>query len=320
MSKSKQDILRLLKNDEYISGQSMADQLGISRTSVWKSIKALKAEGYQITSVPNKGHRLIAPPGYINQTALEVLVEHSEVFGHIEYLQTVDSTQNIAFKMLDTYDGAFIVVSEEQTKGRGRFNRNWASPKQRGLYISLVLRPNVPLTDIIRFNLFISLAISKSIDETFNLSSGIKWPNDIYINNKKVCGFLTEVVSEGNAVNAVVCGIGINIFNDAALSSLPRATSIEAEMAEGEGLDTDIFMKHLFRNLEHYYGLFLKHPFTAIRDEWKAKSIIFDKYLKISETGDSFMARALDIDEGGFLEVVDENGRLRRVISADIEL
>ncbi|TVT29553.1 biotin--[acetyl-CoA-carboxylase] ligase [Salinicoccus cyprini] len=320
MSNLKQEILKLLKSDQFISGQEMADRLDVSRTAIWKNINALKTEGYSIESVTRKGYHLREHPRYISPTALEVLVQDSALFSHMEYFETTESTQIEAFQKLESRDGAYIVVALEQTKGRGRFNREWFSPKNRGLYLSIVLRPNIPITEIIRFNLFISLALSKTLDQAFGVKSGIKWPNDIYISNRKVSGFLTEVVSESNVINAIICGIGINIFKDEGVSALGTATDIESEMEPGRKVDLDDFMKKLIHNMEVYYDRFINEPFSSIRDEWKSRAIVFNKDLRITETGESYMAKALDIDSDGFLEVLDETGEIRRVVSADIEL
>ncbi|GAB3072245.1 biotin--[acetyl-CoA-carboxylase] ligase [Salinicoccus sesuvii] len=310
----------MLKSDRFISGQEMADRLKVSRTSVWKSINGLKTEGYSIESVTKKGYHLKEHPRYISPTALKVLVEGSSLFTRMEYLETTESTQIEAMQKLESQEGAYVVVALEQTKGRGRFSRPWASPKNSGLYLSIVLRPNIPITEIIRFNLFISLALSEALDAAFGVESGIKWPNDIYIKNKKVSGFLTEVVSESNVINAIICGIGINIYKNEDVTALGTATDIESEIDPDREIDLDDFMKKLIHNIEVYYDRFINEPFSSIREEWKSRSIVFNKKLKITETNESYVAKVLDIDSDGFLEVLDEAGEIRRVVSADIEL
>lgn len=320
MSNLKKEILILLDREQFISGQNMADQLNVSRTAIWKTIQALKEEGYLIESMTNKGYHLKSAPGYISPTSLSVLINKSSLFNNVEYFTTTASTQKEAFRMLSDTDDSFIVVAEEQTEGRGRFERRWNSPSKSGIYISLVLRPNIPIAEIIRFNLFISLAISKSLDEAFGLETGIKWPNDIYIHDKKICGFLTEVVSESGVINAIICGIGINIFKDESLMKIPTATSVEETSGVSERIDVDLFMERFLDNIEMYYNRFLNEPFSLIRNDWKDKSIIFGKDLRITEAGNMFMGRALDITDDGFLEVLDEEGNIKKVISADIEL
>src|SRR5699024_2287440 len=127
---------------------------------------------------------------------------------------------NYAFHNLNHSDDKRVLVSQQQPKGGGRFKREWESPKSTGLYISLVLRPDIPNHKMIPFNLFISLAICKAIQKVTGLDVGMKWPNDIYINNKKVCGFLTEIVAEENTVSSITCGIGINIKPSNEISKL----------------------------------------------------------------------------------------------------
>ncbi|WP_238983738.1 biotin--[acetyl-CoA-carboxylase] ligase [Salinicoccus halodurans] len=310
----------MLDREQFISGQNIADTLGVSRTAIWKTIQSLKEEGYSIESVTSKGYHLKNPPKYLSPTALSVLIGQSGLFSNVEYFTTTPSTQKEAFRMLSETKDSFMVVAEEQTQGRGRFDRHWDSPGKTGIYISLVLRPNIPITEIIRFNLFISLAISKSLDEAFGVDTGIKWPNDIYLDDKKICGFLTEVVSESGVINAIICGIGINIFKDDSRLKIPTATSIEDIIGSSEKIDVDSFMERFLDNIEIYYNRFLNEPFSLIREDWKEKSIIFGKELRITETGSMFMARALDINEDGFLEVLDEEGNIRKIISADIEL
>jgi len=320
MSNLKKEILSLLDRAQFISGQNIADTLGVSRTSVWKSIKSLKEEGYSIESVTNKGYHLKSPPAYVNPTALSMRISQSSLFDRVVYFKTTPSTQKEAFIMLSESDDSFVVFAEEQTKGRGRFDRHWDSPGRTGVYLSLVLRPNIPVSEIIRFNLFVSLAIAKSIDEAFGVESGIKWPNDIYIQGRKVCGFLTEVVSESGVINAIICGIGINVFKDDTLRKIPTAISIEEAAGGTEHMDMDLFMKVFMDNIEVYYNRFLNEPFSRIRDDWIEKSIVFGRQLRITEPGGMFFGRALDITDDGFLEVLDEDGNIRKVVSADIEL
>lgn len=320
MSKLKQEILEFIDGRGFVSGQTIARDLDVSRTAVWKSIQSLKQEGYEIESVTNKGYHLKQKPSLLSPTKLSSLVDSSELFTGMEYLTSTESTQKDAFRMLESIDKAYLVIAEEQTKGRGRFDRQFESPKKSGLYVSMVFRPNLSITEIVRFNLFISLAISNTLDEAFGVRSGIKWPNDVYINNKKVCGFLTELVSESNIINTIVCGVGINLFKNEELSEIDTATSVEEEMHKDQALDTDLFLERFFYNAEKYYSKFLNEPFSSIRDEWTHKSIIFGREIKISEMNNHYMAKALDITEDGFLKVLDHEGNIRKVISADIEL
>ena len=224
-----QKVLKLLNKEQFLSGQKMADQLGVSRTAVWKSIQNLKRDGYKVESVTNKGYMLTRSSDKLTETLLSSMISQSDLFTDIIYRESVDSTQKVAFQYISEKQQPFIVVSNEQTEGRGRFNREWLSPKSSGLYMSAVLKPDIELNEIIKFNLFISLAIARAIEKSFNLQTGIKWPNDIYINDKKVCGFLTEVLSENNMIQSIICGIGINLYETQSVKELNNATSIESE-------------------------------------------------------------------------------------------
>lgn len=319
MQNTKSKILSILQKEAYISGEKLAEQLNVSRTAIWKNIQTLKNEGYQIEAVNNKGYVLVEASQNINQAKLLSIVDTSDLFDQLIYKKTVDSTQNVAFNILHKNDDNIVIVSEAQTEGRGRFKRQWLSPKSSGLYMSLVLRPNIKHSDMITFNLFLSLAISQTIRETTGLNSGIKWPNDIYINDKKVCGFLTEIVSEDDTVQTIICGIGINIEPSHDLETLDTATSLNGELSPKQ-LDLDLLLSQLFNNIEIYYNKFMSTFFSEIRDEWVEHAIIFNRRLKISSSSGVIYGKALDVTDDGYLIIIDDEQNIHRVISADIEI
>lgn len=319
MSKTKTEILSLLIEGNYLSGAKLAEQLGVSRTAVWKNIQQLKEDGYNITAVTNKGYKLIEPSSRINESLLAGAVEKSALLDQLIYKKTIDSTQNHAFRILDQYDGNIVIVSGQQTDGRGRFKREWLSPDETGLYMSLLLRPNISNQNMIVFNLFISLAISEAIQESTGLKSGIKWPNDIFINDKKVCGFLTEVISADNIVETIVCGIGININPSAETDTLGTATTITGELKDTE-FDVNHFIDVLFKKIEYYYDKFLTESFSAIKDKWLEQAIIFNRELTITTVKEKLRGKALDITDEGYLVILDGDHNIHKVISADIEI
>jgi len=321
MLKLDQRVLKLLNKEQFLSGQKIADQLDVSRTAVWKAIQNLKRDGYNVESVTNKGYMLTQSSDRLNETLLSSMISDSDLFSDIIYHESVGSTQKVAFQNITEKHQPFIVVSNEQTEGRGRFNREWMSPKSSGLYMSAVLKPHINLNEIIKFNLFISLAIAQAIEKSFNLAAGIKWPNDIYIDNKKVCGFLTEVLSENSMIQTIICGIGINLYETDVVKELENATSIESVLLKNDrmGIDIELFLKHLVQEIEHYYDLFLSAPFSAVKDDWISKSIIFGHQMRISEVNHTFIGKPVDITDDGFLIVADESGEIHKIISADIE-
>ncbi|HDJ6044797.1 TPA: biotin--[acetyl-CoA-carboxylase] ligase, partial [Staphylococcus aureus] len=213
MSKYSQDVLQLLYKNKpnYISGQSIAESLNISRTAVKKVIDQLKLEGCKIDSVNHKGHLLQQLPDIWYQGIIDQYTKSSALFDFSEVYDSIDSTQLAAKKSLVGNQSSFFILSDEQTKGRGRFNRHWSSSKGQGLWMSVVLRPNVAFSMISKFNLFIALGIRDAIQHFSQDEVKVKWPNDIYIDNGKVCGFLTEMVANNDGIEAIICGIGINL-------------------------------------------------------------------------------------------------------------
>ncbi|PHK49220.1 biotin--[acetyl-CoA-carboxylase] ligase [Staphylococcus edaphicus] len=323
MSKYSKAVVHILYQyeHEYISGQFIAEQLSISRTAVKKVIDQLKVEGCQIESINHKGHRLIQLPNKWYSGIVIPTLQSQQLFDHIEIMENVDSTQLLAKQNLVGNTDTFLILSDEQTQGKGRFNRPWESAKGQGLWMSMVLRPNVPFDMITKFNLFMALAIRDAIQQYSNSKVAVKWPNDIYINHQKVCGFLTEMVANSDGIEAVICGVGINMnqtpsdFND---ELIQKATSIRIH--NHAEVNRYAFLHALIKQIEYRYAQFLEEPFSTIRDEYIAASNIWNKQLRFTENNKQFKGEAIDIDANGFLIVLDENNKQHQLISADIEL
>ena len=323
MSKYSQDVINMLyqHHNTYISGQHIANQLNISRAAVKKIIDQLKVEGCDIVSINNKGHQLKSLPDQWYLGIIKPIVNKHQIFDQIEVYRTADSTQIIAKQMLVNNSKSYLILSDEQTKGRGRFNRNWSSSKGKGLWMSVVLRPNVPFDMMPKFNLFIALGIRDAIQAFANDEVKIKWPNDIYIGDKKVCGFLTEMVANYDAVEAIICGIGINMNHtedDFIEEIKSRATSIRLHATHK--INRYAFFDQLISQIVYRYQQFLTQPFNTIRDEYIKASNIWQRQIKFTENGTQFMGEAEDIDYNGFLIVRDNQGNMRRLMSADIEI
>lgn len=323
MSKYSQDVIKILYDHQpnYVSGQSIAEQLQISRTSVKKIIDQLKEEGCIIHSVNHRGHQLEQLSDTWYPGIVEQIVDNQGFFQKTFVFDTIDSTQLAAKQKLVGNHDAMIVLSNEQTKGRGRFNRFWDSAKGKGLWMSAVFRPNVPFSLITTFNLFMALAIREAIQAFSNDKVEIKWPNDIYIGNKKVCGFLTEMSANSDGIEAVICGIGINMNQTE--SEFPkdinhRATSI-LQHADHK-INRYQFLEVLLENMKKRYIQFLTLPFKSIREEYIKHSNIWNRQLKFTENDTQFSGEAIDIDQDGFLLVVDNKGEKHRLMSADIDL
>ncbi|MFZ8100990.1 biotin--[acetyl-CoA-carboxylase] ligase [Staphylococcus arlettae] len=322
MSKYSKDVIQILYQHhlDYVSGQYIAEQLKISRTSVKKIMDQLKTEGCEIESVNHKGHRLINLPDKWYSGLVLPIIEAQQLFDHVAVYDSLLSTQLEAKQQLVGNKDTFLILSDEQTQGTGRFNRPWNSAKHKGLWMSVVLRPNVPFSMITTFNLFIALGIRDAIQQFSNEKVSVKWPNDIYIKDKKVCGFLTEMVANSDGIEAVICGIGINMHhdhNDFTGELVDKATSIG--MHTNEQLNRYYFLQSLIKNIEYRYNQFINNSFDTIRDEYIAASNIWHKRLRFTENKEQFYGEVIDIDNNGFLLVTDENNQTRKLMSADID-
>lgn len=323
MSKYSQDVVKMLyeHQSEYISGQYIANQLNISRAAVKKVIDQLKADGCDIDSINHKGHKLNASPNRWYRGIINKALESNHLVSKIEVYDSVESTQTIAKQSLVDNQYTMLILSDEQTKGRGRFNRNWSSSKGKGLWMSVVLRPNVSFAMIPKFNLFIALGIRDAIQAFSKDKVEIKWPNDIYINDKKVCGFLTEMVANADAVEAIICGIGINLnHQEEDFSDIIRHRATSIRLHHSEEINRYQFLKRLIEEIEKRYHQFLNSSFETIRDEYIRTSNIWHRKLTFTESGEQFIGEAIDIDNDGFLIVKDEDNQMRRLISADIDI
>lgn len=322
MSKYKHEIVNYLyRNDEYLSGQHIAETLNCSRVTVKKVIDQLRKEGFEIESISNKGYKIAKIPTTWQEDIVNIELKDNLLLNRAIVQTQVDSTQILAKAHVNDTDNHFIVLSDEQTKGRGRFNREWSSLKSKGLWMSVVLRPDIPIQKMSTFNLFISLAIQEVIEQHYHIQCKIKWPNDIYIGNKKVCGFLTEMIADTDGVNAIICGIGINLnqtqeeFDKVNQS---RATSLNIE--NGKPIEPYQFLSVLINAIEQRYDQFLNLPFSEIKELYKSKSMIWNKTLTYTEGNKQIVGRAIDIQDNGFLTVISEDGDLHQFMSADIEI
>ncbi|MDO0956129.1 biotin--[acetyl-CoA-carboxylase] ligase [Mammaliicoccus sciuri] len=322
MSKYKREIIKYLyQNNEYLSGQHIAETLNCSRVTVKKVIDQLRKEGFEIESISNKGYKISEIPTTWQEDIVNITLQDQSILNHAIVQTQVDSTQLLAKSGVNDIEHDFIVLSDEQTNGRGRFQREWSSLKSKGLWMSVVLRPDIPIQRMSTFNLFISLAIQEVIEQHYGIQSKIKWPNDIYIGDKKVCGFLTEMIADTDGVNAIICGIGINLnqtqvdFDQAGQS---RATSLKIE--NEQSIESYRFLKLLIEAIELRYDQFLELPFSDIKELYKSKSMIWDKKLTYTEGKKQVFGRAIDIQDNGFLTVISDDGQLHQFMSADIEI
>lgn len=320
----KEQIVNLLKENEnnFVSGEKISEALGVTRAAVWKYIKQLKEEGYNIESVSRKGYKLTNSPDRLSFHEIAPNLKTKFIGRKIIYLESIDSTNNEAKKLAaEGEKEGTVVISEEQTMGRGRLGRNWVSPQYKGIWMSIILRPEVDPIHMAKVTQIGAAAVCRATLE-MGIKTLIKWPNDIVLNGKKLCGILTEMSAELNRVNYAVIGIGINVnteeedFKDEVRKV---ATSIKIE----QGYDTKRkeLIANVLNNFEELYEEFLDNGnIESSIKICKENSALIGKEIKVIEKGSSVKAKALDLTNEGRLIVEFENGKIEEIISGEVSV
>ena len=318
-------ILNLLKQsgNDFLSGEDLAERLNVSRTAIWKHINALRDSGYDIESVPRSGYRLINSPDLLSAEEISTALSTKILGSTIKYFTSTDSTNNQAKKlaMQGATDGT-IVISEEQLGGRGRLSRMFFSPKYKGIWFSVILRPKFLPQEAPKCTLLAAVAIAKAIDEATGIKVGIKWPNDILYNGKKLVGILTEMNAEMDCVNYIVIGMGINvnITSDEMPNDIKEIATSLKQIAKKD-ISRLKLLTSILNNLEELYLAVQERGFAPIFDEWRKYSITLNQHIKVIGVNDSetFEGVAVDIDNDGAL-LVKTNGQIKRVLAGDVSI
>jgi len=313
-------ILKIFKSkpDDYISGEELSAQLEVSRAAIWKHIEKLRKVGYDIDAVPHLGYRLVSAPDKMLATELQWKLQTNIIGKKVYCYKSVESTNTLAYKSAeDGLPEGSVIIAETQTKGKGRLGRQWISPKNVGIYASCILRPGILPVEVPKITLVAAVACVKAIREHTGLKALIKWPNDILVDNKKVCGILTEMRAEQDRVDFVVIGIGINT-NTSSGELPPEATSLMEQL--GRKVSRIGLAKKLFVELEHYYTLFRNKGFEPIIEEWHNFSGILGSRVKIACGEKEIEGLVQDVDTTGALIVRLDTGLQERVLAGDITL
>ncbi len=316
------DILRLLLSAKtgYVSGARLAQKLNISRAAVWKHIKALELEGYEIEAVPSKGYRIMSIPDAINLRDLEAAVKTKVVGRKVHLLPEVESTNSAAAGMASA--GApegTIVAAEVQTGGKGRLGRTWISPKGN-LYLSVVLRPKIAPNKAPLITLMGAVAVVSAIRKQTAVHARIKWPNDIFAGERKVGGLLTEMSAEPDQVRHIVLGIGLNVNMDAA--SLPPAvaslaTTLSAET--GSPVNRTSLLAEIASELDRWYQTFLKNDAEVLR-AWESMNMTIGRQVTVSSANETLQGTAEAIDHEGRLVIRTGDNALKAVAAGDVTI
>jgi BirA family biotin operon repressor/biotin-[acetyl-CoA-carboxylase] ligase len=319
----KQAILNAFREnpDQFISGEELSRNCQCSRTAVWKHIEELREEGYRFVAIRKSGYRLLSVPDSISAEQITSGLVTKQIGHHIHSYDTVETTQRLAHEaaVLGAEEGT-IIIADQQKGGKGRMGRPWHSPKGTGVWMSLIIRPNLSLAKAPQLTLLTAVAMSKAIEMLLsNVKVQIKWPNDLFVNGKKVCGILTELSAEENRVDYLVIGTGVNVNH--VLTDFPEelqqvATSLRIE--SGTVLQRAELVQAFCRSFEREYQFYLANGFERIREEWEASSCTLGRVVKVYNYQSELEGRAVGLDSDGALLVEDVLGNRHKVYSADV--
>jgi BirA family biotin operon repressor/biotin-[acetyl-CoA-carboxylase] ligase len=307
----------------HVSGHDLAERLGISRNAIWKHIEALRERGYVIESAHATGYRLASAPQAFAPEAVEAHLDTEWLGRHLVCHDVTGSTNDDACAL--AREGAqegTVVLADAQTAGRGRLGRDWVSKPYLNLYASLILRPTIAPAMAPQLSLVAGVAVARAL-EAEGVEAGIKWPNDVLIGGRKVCGVLTEIEAEADLVGFVVVGIGVNLNSE--LHDFPEDLhdkAISVRMAEDRVVDRMRFAAQLFGCFEQVYELWRKAGFEPLREEWQRRAVLMGKPIEVAGAGAgaNVSGVCIGIDSDGALLLKGDDTEVRRVIAGDVTL
>lgn len=294
----------LRQSNGYVSGELLSKELNVSRVSIWKHIRGLKEQGYRIETT-RQGYKLVSSPDLLLPYEFPDLEQRIYYFPQLG--STMDAARELAKK--GASEGT-IVLAEAQTKGRGRLGRQWLSPRG-GIYFTLILRPRISPLHAPRLNLAASVAVATAIRKLLGLRAELKWPNDVLIKGKKVCGILAEIDAEMDIINFINLGIGINV--NTPITGLEKtATSLKEEL--GREVSRKELLVALLKELEAWQAKIMEQD---LLERWKSLSATLNRQVKIIASGEVIEGLAVDIDDTGALIVRGKDGSLKKALAGD---
>lgn len=322
----KEDILNYLKEnkEEYLSGEYLSGVFGVTRAAIWKVIKQLEKEGYVIESKTKLGYRLAASPDLLNAYEIKSNLQTKRLGKNIHYFEEINSTNDYAKEVArKSFDDGDIVLAESQIGGRGRFARLWVSPPRKGIYMSILLKPQMTFENITQLTLFTALAVCEALEEYLKMDFEIKWPNDILLNHKKVCGILTEISGEVEKINHVIVGIGINVnVEEDDLDDLLKQTATSLRIETGLIQNRVLIVQKILTIFDKYYDDYLSGAsFEDILIKYKGKLKIINQTIDIKiHHNEPVTGTVLDICDNGALKVRLSDGKVREFLSGEVSL
>lgn len=318
----KTEILRLLnESSDFISGQQICETYGVSRTAVWKVMEQLKKEGYTIEAVRNKGYRLVGRPDTLSKAAIESLL-HTNIMGRpVIYYDETDSTNTRAKEAGEAGATAgTLFVADKQNAGKGRRGRQWSSPSGENVYMTLLLRPKIHPSKAAEMTLLMALAVADGIRKVTGEEIGIKWPNDVIMSGKKVCGILTEMSTEIEYINHVVIGVGINVNQETFPEEIQSvATSLKNET--GRTIPRAELTAAIMDSFERIFGKFLEtENLAGVKEEYEEMLLNMNQRVRVLRPDSEYKAVALGITDTGELIVRTDDGKIVEVYAGEVSV
>lgn len=308
MSLKNNILCELLKNDDYISGEELAEKFEKSRAAVWKAIKALQNDGCIINAVTNKGYILCSEGKLLNEATIKARLNSPLT---VIFYDETDSTNNQAKRLINEGKNEnLLVCAGRQTAGRGRQGKSFYSPEGSGIYMSLVIHPDSSLQNAVTATTAAAVAVCRAIEALTDITPQIKWVNDVYVNGRKICGILTEAVTdfESGTVSSVIIGIGVNI----------TTKDFPSDVENAGALNADISRSALIAKIADELMKTALGDYNAFIDYYRTHSMIIGREITFFENGTATSATALEIDETGGLVVKTDNGEIRTLRSGEI--
>jgi len=323
MSPAAQILAALRKSNHGVSGTDLCGLMGVSRTAIWSHINNLRESGFEIIASPHRGYELISSPSKIVAEDLESRVQEKQLIGkRIRVMEATTSTNDEAIKYASSQEPeGLVVLSESQTLGRGRMGRKWSSPKGKGLWFSVLLRPSLTANECTKLTIAAAVSLRRAINQITGATPDIKWPNDLLVKGRKVAGILTEMQAELDCVKYVIIGVGVNVNQSG--DEFPeqlREIAASLKIITGVPINRTALAEEIFREMDKDYKRIAQGRFEEIAQEWAINCGSLNANVDIQTGHRRITGRAESLDEVGALLVRTEHGRIERVTGGDVTI
>lgn len=319
----KEEILQIFKEkNDFVSGQELCEHFNVSRTAIWKAVKALKDSGYEIESVTNKGYRLKSVADVLNETEIRNHLSTKKIAQQLKYFDVIDSTNLECKRIADAgqfYDGT-LIVADRQDAGRGRRGRTWECPAGINIAMSLLLKPDIAPDTASMLTIVMAMAVANAVKKVSALDVKIKWPNDIIINGRKFCGILTEMSLEMDYIHYVIIGVGINV-NQLEFPEEIKDIATSVKLQKGESVSRAKIVANVMAEFERLYEQFLADgDLSALMEEYNQYLVSFGKEVRVLDPKGEFCGISEGINSVGELLVRKEDGNLANVYAGEVSV